>query len=183
VAASFCLNAASTLAQEPTPELQPPHGEFPPSFWELHGWQIILAASIFLAIVVLAILWLRRPKPVVIEPPVVIARCALEKLRSRPGKASLDLEVSRILKRYALAALQLPPEELTTVELCGILKSHPQISPELAAHLGDFLRHCDECKFSPSPSTPELGAVTGALDLVEKIELCLMRHTTPETIA
>jgi hypothetical protein len=184
VTACLGLYSRFAFAQSPlAPVLRPPHGELPPSFWELHGWQVVLAGAVFLAMVVLGILWSRRPRPVVVEAPIVIARRALEKLRGRSGKDSLDMEVSRILKRYVLAALQLPPEELTTTELCGILKTHPQINPELARLVGDFLRGCDEWKFSAAPTAPQLGAVTGALDLVEKIELCLMQRPNPEVVA
>ena len=181
---ALCLHSLCALAQaaEP-PVLMPPHGELPPSFWESQGWQVVLAGVVFFTMIVLGIFWLRRPKPVVVEAPVVVARRALEKLRGRPGKVSLDLEVSRILKRYVMAVLQLPPEELTTTELCGVLKSHGLVKPELAGLVGDFLRGCDEWKFSAAPTAPQLGAVSGALDLVEKIELSTRQRTSPQVVA
>lgn len=152
------------------PPLRPPHGELDPTFWQQHGWQVLLAVAIFFVISVLFVLFLRRPRRVAIEPPAIVARRALEKHRNRPETGALVAEVSRVLKRYVMAAFQFPPEELTTTEFRKALRSHADINPELAVATADFLRRCDQWKFAPAPPTPHLGAVGGALELVEKME-------------
>jgi Domain of unknown function (DUF4381) len=172
VCVGLALLPCQMLAQEPPPPLlRPPHPELPPTFWELHGGQIIIAACLALVLILLVVLLVRRTRPVIVEEPGVTARRALENLRGRAEDGALIVEVSRILKRFVLAALNLPPEqEQTTVEFRNFLKAGPQIKPELAEDVGDFLRRCDEWKFAPARPAPQLNAVPRALDLVEKIE-------------
>jgi len=171
-----CLGAAflpyALFAQEPPPPLlRPPHPELSPTFWELHGGQIILTGVLVLVLVLLIILWAYRSRPIVVDPPGVTARRALEKLRGRAEDGALIVEVSRILKRFVLAALNLPPEqEQTTAEFRNFLKAGPQFRPDLAEDVGDFLRRCDEWKFAPSRPAPQLNAVPRALELVERVE-------------
>jgi hypothetical protein len=157
-------------APEKIPDLRPPHDEIPPSFWELHGWQAGVAAPVVLMLAGLAVLWLRRPAPVVVEPPAAIARRELEALRGRAGDAALAAEVSRIFRRYVWRFFEFAPDELTTAEIRQALQTRPQISPGLAGDIGDFLRRCDEWKFAPAPA-PQFAVVPDALDLVEKIEM------------
>ena len=152
------------------PPLRPPHGELEPTFWEQHGWQALLAIAVAIIVAVLIVAWIRRPKQIVVEPPGIVARRALEKWRGRTEDGTLVAEVSRVLKRYVMAAFQFPPEELTTSEFRKALQSHTTIEPELAVATGDFLRRCDEWKFAPTPPVPQLGAVAGALELVDKME-------------
>ncbi len=163
-------DVARAAGPEKIPDLLPPRGELTPTFWELHGWQCILAAIGLVGLMVVAIVWLRRPKVLVPEPPGVLARQALGRLRGQVEDGALVMNVSRILKRYVMAALQLPAEELTTTEFRHTLQSQPQINPELAAGTGDFLRRCDEWKFAAERPAQKLNAVEGALQLVEKIE-------------
>ncbi len=162
-----CLSAA--YARDEASSLRPPRAELVPSFWEQHGWQILLALAVALGGILIWVKWLRRPDPAIITPPGVIARSALELLRGRVEDAGLVAEVSRVLRRYVIASFCLPPEELTTSELEKALQSHAQATPELAAGIIAFLRRCDEAKFAPVPSASHLGAVASALDLLEKI--------------
>src|SRR5580704_6997233 len=68
----------------PLPDLLPAHGELPPTFWEQHGWLVVLLAFAALALIVLVAVWLSRPAPVAVVPPELVARRALEALRDRP---------------------------------------------------------------------------------------------------
>ena len=134
------------------------------------GWKIILGDLGILLLVTLAVAWACRPKVVVAEAPAVTARRELATLRGRAEDGALAAAVSRVLRRYVMAALDFPPDELTTTELCLALQTRPQLTADLAANLGDFLRRCDEWKFAPAPPAPQLNAVQTALEWVEKIE-------------
>ena len=164
---SFVCSAAFAAEED---KLLPPHDELQPSFWELHGWWIIAGAVLILAILALLIAWLRRPKPEEITPPEILARRALEALRGRAEDAVLVVEVTRILRRYVLAAFGLAPDELTTSEIRRTLQHSAPVDPELATAITDFLRECDERKFAPAPPAPQPGVVDCALALLEKIE-------------
>ena len=158
------------LADSDLPPLQPPHGELPPTFWELHRWAVLAAALVALALSVLLILWLRRPRPIIVIPPEEVARRALEALRGQPENGVLLMKVSGILRRYVSFACGLPPGELTTTEVSRAVTALPQFSPDLADAIASFLRQCDERKFAPAPPASNLGAVATALTLLEQIE-------------
>lgn len=159
-----------SAAQEEAPALRPPLGELPPTFWEQQGTTIILSVVIALLLLALGI-WLRlRPKPVAAVPPEVQARTALESLRNLPEDGAVISRVSQVLRRYVLAAFELPPGEPTTAEFCRQIAGNEIIDPGLSEALGTFLRQCDERKFTQSnPSTP-LGAAARALELTELSE-------------
>jgi hypothetical protein len=71
------------------------------------------------------------------------------------------------LRRYFAAAFQLPPEEMTTTEFCAAITANTCIGPELSVPLVEFLRACDERKFSPTPkASPTGSAVEKALKFV-----------------
>jgi hypothetical protein len=178
VASAGCCEALAQR-EDKIPELLPPQPELPTTFWEAHGWQCILGGVVFVGIVIAVIVWLRRPRVVVIEPPVTQARQALEKLRGQKEDGALVMNVSRILKRYVIAALNLPAAELTTTEFRHALQEQPQVAPELAVSTGNFLQRCDEWKFAPERPAEKLGAVDGALELVEKLEAA----RKPEAVA
>ena len=163
---------AALAADDPIPTLRPPHAELPPSYWELYGWLTVAGAALALAVLVLFIAWLLRPKPQEITSPKILARRALAALHRRAEDAGLIVEVSRILRHYVLSVFGLPAEELTTAEIRQALQNSAPIDPELAAAVTDFLRECDELKFAPSPCPPsaQIGLVNRALALVEKIE-------------
>ncbi len=162
------------------PELLPPHGELPPTFWEQHGWAVVFAALAALVLLVLLVVWLRRPRPAVIVPPEVLARRDLEALRGLDENGALLVRVSGIFRRYVTFACGLPPGEVTTTEICQAVESRPQFTPDLARAIARFLRQCDERKFAPAPPASSLGAVAAALGLIEKIEL--RRRETSATL-
>jgi hypothetical protein len=164
------VSTARLGAADEIPGLRPPRAELRPTFWEQHGWQIAIAIIVVTGAIALWLKWVRRPKPAIVTPPGGIARSALEMLRGRMEDTALVAEVSRIFRRYVIAAFLLPPDELTTDELQRAFRLHPKTSAEMAASIIEFLRRCDEAKFAPAPSTTALGAVGGALELLEKIE-------------
>ncbi|MDB6112360.1 MAG: hypothetical protein JWR69_4110 [Pedosphaera sp.] len=168
----FLLVATTAVAAgDELPTLRPPRDELRPSFWEQHGWIIMLAAFALLGAVAFLIRWLQRPKPVVAIPPETTARQAFSALQDRPEDAALVGEVSRILRRYIYSAFNLPHEELTTTEFNQALQTHPQIGAELATAVGNFLRQSDERKFAAVASAvPPQPVLAGASELVEKLE-------------
>lgn len=164
------------------PPLQPPHGELAPTYWEQHGWLVLTGAALLLLGLFLFIVWLRHPKQVIPEPPGIVARRALESWRNRPENGALVADVSRVIRRYVMAAFNFTHDELTTTEFRDALQSNIQIAPELAAATGDFLRRCDQWKFAPNPPTPKLGAVTSALELVDKLEMNRAENQRKENV-
>jgi len=141
-------------------------GELPTTFWEQQGTLIIVATVLALLVLALGV-WLRlRPRPVAVVPPEVQARTALEALRNLPEDGAVISRVSQVLRRYVLAAFDLPAGEPTTAEFCRQIAGHDKIGPELCEALETFLRQCDEQKFAlANPSAP-LGAASRALELV-----------------
>jgi hypothetical protein len=152
------------------PALAPPYGEIPPTLWERHGTMILVAGTAVIALAVLILWKIFRPKPPVILPPEVLAREALTKLLRQPEDGKLLSNVSQILRRYVIAAFELPAAELTTTEFCAALAASEKIGTEPAQAISDFLRACDERKFSTSPAAAPLNAATRALELVALTE-------------
>jgi hypothetical protein len=111
-----------------------------------------------------------RSKPPVIVPPEVQARQALEPLRQQPEDGALLSRVSQILRHYVTATFDLPPGELTTTEFCVAIAGHAQIGLELSVTLSEFLRQCDQRKFSLPPPAPPFGAVAQAFKLIDQAQ-------------
>jgi hypothetical protein len=129
-----------------------------PTFWERHGITVLTGGFILLALAG-AVLWrILKPGPQPVLPPEIVAREALIKCRVRPESGSVLSEVSRVLCRYIGAVLEFPPGELTTSEFCGRLERSEKIAPQLTRDISDFLRACDERKFSPALSSNLGGA-------------------------
>ncbi len=64
------------------------------------------------------------------------------------------------------------------------LPSHAPIGPELSAALSEFLRQCDQRKFSPPAPAPPFGAVAQALKLIDQAQtrrLALAQPAAPLT--
>ena len=167
LAFAFLLQAHLAGAQPP-PALRPPRGEIAPTFWEQHGWQVVIAAIAIIIAAGVVIILLTRKKLKPPEPPEVLARRSLVALRGRKVDGTLLMEVSRIFRRYVIFAFNLPPGELTTAELRSALQSR---SNENMLAAVDFLRQCDEGKFSPGGTFPNVDPATRALELFEKIEI------------
>ena len=163
--------ATNSAGSEEIPKLLPPREEIPLSFWDQYGvWVVVL--GIFLLVVVGAAIWfLSRPRPPVPVPPEVRARQELEILRSQPENGTLLSRVSQVLKNYTSSAFGFGTGELTTTEFCGALAAHEQVGPELGQAISEFLRRCDERKFSPSGPGPALGAVALAFELINAAEV------------
>jgi hypothetical protein len=167
-------------------KLSPPHGELPPTVWEQYGASALVAAVALVALAAFVAWWWRRPKPPVVLPIEVQTRQELAGLQPCKEDGRTLSQVSRALRRYVVAAFDLPPDELVTSEFSRLLAGHERVGPELAAAVGEFLSRCDEHKFAPprSPAPMEWdsasslssptgrmpvppGAVARALELVE----------------
>ncbi|MCL5096837.1 MAG: hypothetical protein M1608_04795 [Candidatus Omnitrophica bacterium] len=171
---------ASLLAAGDIPKLRPPHPLMAPTFWELHGWTVIAAVLIAIAAAALLIRRPRRPKPALLVPPATRARLDLEAWTKRPEDAWLASEVSRIMRRYLVAALDLNAGELTTDELVHFLGSHPRLNAELASETGRLLRECDLRKFAPSAPARSAGIVARALPLIAAIDALCRKAIEPD---
>ena len=167
---SLLIGQTNSDATNVLPKLSSPYAELPPTFWEQHGtnlWFVGLGIFLLAGLVVWPCL---RPKPKLILPSEVEARNALEALHQSNEDGALLSNVSQILRRYFIAAFQLSPGELTTVEFCRAIAGREQVGGELAAAVSDFLHRCDEQKFSPAKSAASLGAVNHALALIKTAE-------------
>jgi hypothetical protein len=152
------------------PKLAPAYGELPATFWELHQTVIIVAGFAVLAVAVLSLLVMLRPKTLIALSPKAVARQALAKLQGQPENGKMLSETSQILRRYLCAAFELPSAEMTTSEFSAILAVNEKIGVAFAQMISDFLRACDKEKFSPKTISPPLNAANRALELIEIAE-------------
>ncbi len=159
------------LAQEDLPKLQPPLGEIPPTFWEQYGMVVSLGGVALLLLLAFVIWWWLRPKPVANVSPVVEARAALERMCGRAEDGNILSSVSQTLRRYVIAAFELSPGEYSTAEFRQLVGRNDKVGVELANALSEFLRQCDERKFSGAVTTDSPPVVPGALKLVAQSEL------------
>ena len=152
------------------PTLSPAYPEIPPPFWEQAG-TTVLVAGITLITLAFLILWkLFQPKPAVVQPPEIVAREALAKLPRQPEDGKHLSEVSQILRRYVIGAFELPPGEFTTAEFSAALAGNGKIGVELEQTISNFLRECDERKFSPTNPDMPVNAVNRALQIMNLAE-------------
>jgi hypothetical protein len=170
LAPAFPLLAADPISPDDIPPLRPPHAELAPTFWEQHGLWVVILGVLLLALICAVVWLLTRPKPPVVVPPEVQARQALEPLGRQPEDGALLSRVSQILRHFVTAAFALPPGELTTTEFCRAIAGHEQIGPELATALREFLRQCDQRKFSPVAPAAPFSATTQALKLIDQAQ-------------
>ncbi len=162
----------SRKSSDDIPELAPPLPEILPTFWEQHGWMLWVIVPFVLLVVagVAAFVWLRPRKPPVLPATASQARAALTALLARHEDGATLVEISQTLRRYLITTFWLPSVETTTAEFCANLARNEQVGPELAGAVSEFLRACDERKFSPGHSVPPLDAARRALKLVELAE-------------
>jgi hypothetical protein len=173
----FCSAAPALFAQtnsETTnalPQLSPPLGELPPTFLEEIGasgqcaWHVGIFGAALIILVACGMWLLFRRKPRTI-PPEAQARQALETWRQHSEDGTCVSNISQIVRKYFIAAFELPSGELTTAQFCRAIASHGQIGSELSTAVADFLRECDERKFSLASQPAPLGALNRALKLV-----------------
>jgi hypothetical protein len=167
---SLVYSALSATAQEELPKLQPPMGEIPPTFWEQYGTTVLVSVPVAMLMLALGIWLLLRPKPVVVLPPEVQARRALDALLHEAEDGNVISRVSQILRHYVQAVFQLPAGEPTTTEFCQLIAGRSDIGEELARALADFLRQCDERKFARANPPSPIGATARALELLAQGE-------------
>jgi hypothetical protein len=165
----FLLAVPSVFAQSKTnalPTLSPPYGQIPPTFWEQHGTAVLAGGFILLALAAAVVWRILNPGPQPVLPPAIVARKALEKCRARPEDGIVLSEVSQTLRHYVGAVFKFPPGEFTTAEFCRQLERSEKVAPQLTGAISDFLRTCDERKFSPAASSAPINAAVRALDFV-----------------
>jgi hypothetical protein len=162
--------ATNTPPSDDIPPLRPAHAEIPPTFWEQHGLEVMLFGALLLGLICAAVWFLFRRRPPAVIPPEVEAMQALEPLRQQPEDGVVLSRVSQILRRYVAAAFHLPPGELTTTDFSRAIAGQGEVGPELSAALTEFLRQCDQRKFSPPVPAPPLSAAAQALKLIEQAQ-------------
>jgi hypothetical protein len=165
---AFCFQLCAFA--QPTndiPPLSPAYPEIPPTFWEQHGTTLGLAIIAALVIIGVLVWLLSRKKPVSPVPPEIQARRALEVLRQRNEDGVVLSEVSQVLRRYLVAAFEMPPEQLTTTEFCAAMDRNEKAGTGISIAVAEFLRRCDERKFSPVGGINRLNAAARALELIE----------------
>jgi len=166
--ASLARLAAAAPASA-LPELRPPYGPLPPTFWEQHGLAVAGLAALA-ALAAAGGLWRwRHPRPAAPVPPDVLARRALQALAAQPLDGAALSRISQVLRRYAAAAFGLPPGERTTAELDRDLAARAGLDAGPAAELVALLRACDAAQFAPAGAPPPGGAAQTALDLVTRV--------------
>jgi hypothetical protein len=181
------MSLSAQTSTNALPPLAPAYPEIPPTFWEQHDTAVLLGGFIFLALAAIVLWMIFKSRPQRALPPELVARQALARLQGRPEDGKVLSEISQILRRYVAAAFAWSPAELTTAEFCVALAGNERIGVELARTISNFLRECDERKFSTAarssaftrPGPPEggtskplppLDAAGRALKLVEQIE-------------
>jgi hypothetical protein len=153
------------------PQLLPPYGQMPPTFWEQHEAVVAAGGFVLLALAAFIVWRILNPRPQPVLPPAIAARAALARCRGRPEDRTVLGEVSQALRRYAGAVFEFPSGEYTTAEFCAELERSAKLTPELTRDISDFLRSCDERKFSPAVSSAPLDAADRANKFIVAIEL------------
>jgi hypothetical protein len=165
------LQAATNPATaDEIPQLRPPRGEIPPSFWERYGLWMVFLGVLMLALVGLAVWFLTRPKAMAVVPAEVQARQDLQRLSEQPEEGAVLSHVSQVFRHYVAAAFSLPSGELTTAEFCALIAQNERLGAELATAITEFSRRCDQRKFAPPAPGQPLGAAAQALKLLDLAE-------------
>ena len=170
---SLFLLAQNVSGQSQTnalPNLLPPLAPIPPTFWDQHSIAIVVGASILIALIAAGVWKTLKPGPQSVMPPAYVAGAVLAKCIGRPEDGKVLSEVSQALRHYVGAVLGFPAGELTTGEFRQELERSEKITPQLKNDIFDFLRACDERKFSPTVSAPALNAAGRALQFIAVIE-------------
>jgi hypothetical protein len=173
--AFFALSLSAQTPDNGLPPLAPPAPEIKPTYWEQHvatprGAAIHIAGLLLVAGAGVGLWMISRPKPKPMAPVNVATRAALEELKGKPETGEVLGEVSRVLRRYIGTVFKFPPGELTTAEFSAALGADQKIGGELAQRISDFLRACDQRKFSKAPADAPINAAERARALVELAE-------------
>lgn len=161
------LLAALTAAPEKIPDLKPPRGAIPPTFWEEYGLALCIFGAVGLVVLAAIIHRLRQPKPVVVPTPADIARRELDALRGHKDATVVNTEAARILRGFLIKKFGLAGPGLTADEIAA----HLPTDEVLAAELHLFLQHCDVANFAPAAPLPSAGAVIeDALESIDAVE-------------
>jgi hypothetical protein len=167
------LATPAVFAQSQTnalPNLLPPLAPMQPTFWEQHGIAVLIGGLILTVLVVVGIWRILNPGPQSALLPFIVASKALSKCRARPEDGKVLSEISQVLRRYISAVFGFSPGELTTAELCREFERSEKLTPQLTRDISDFLRTCDERKFSPAVSPEPLNAAGRALQFIVVID-------------
>ncbi len=164
--------AGSAQSPNDVPPLLPALHEIPPTVWEQYGVLIVVLGIGLIALLVVAIWWLLQPKPPIIVPIEIQTRNELELLRLPSEDSKTISRVSQVLKHYFAVAFELPSGEMTTTEFSRAIAASEKVGSELAANVSDFLRQCDEQKFSLAAGINN-SACSRALELVDQSEMRL----------
>ena len=162
------------------PQLKPPRGQLPPTFWERHQVLVRTGTGCLLAGVAGLVWYIRRSLPAPVIPPALQAQRQIEAASQETDSGLVLSQLSRILRRYVAMTFGLPNGEMTTNEFISAAYACNDIGPSLAERLAVFLRACDERKFSPNPPETAADPITEALKLVaegEQRQLALKQAT------
>jgi hypothetical protein len=152
------------------PPLLPALPEIQPTLWEQHGVLIVVLGIILIALLAATIWWLLQSKPPVPVPIEIQTRNELELLKLPTEDGKTISRISQVLKHYFAVAFELPPGEMTTTEFNRATSASEMVGHKLAADVSDFLRQCDERKFSRSAGV-QASACSRAFELVEAGEM------------
>ncbi len=163
---AFAARVSLAQSTNDVPPLLPALPEIPPTLWEQHGVMIVVLMVVAVALLATAIWWLLQPKPPVPVPIEIQTRNELELLRNQTEDGKIISRVSQVLKRYIAVAFELPTSEMTTAEFTQAVAGSEKVGNDLAARIGDFLRQCDEQKFSLGAGV-QTSACSRALELFQ----------------
>jgi hypothetical protein len=154
------LAAMGAIKSEEIPELRPPREELPAPVVVVRDQRVWVFAGAGAVLILVALCW-PRAKPVPPPPdPFAIAKRELGALRANPTRAT-TVEVSAIVRRYAVAAFELPGQELTSEEVITGLGLCQLCPSEMANAAWQFLSDCDVAKFAPGVPPAEMSGLLG----------------------
>ena len=163
------LAALGAIKAEPIPDLRPPRPEIPAPVAkdDRLPWLLGVAGLGFIAAVVC---WPRRKPVHAPPPPYLVAQRELGALRAESSLAT-PVSVSAVLRRYAVAAFDLPGSGVTAEEVASGLAARRSCPVELANAAWQFLAECDVAKFALGASgLPPLGILLRAEKLLADLE-------------
>ena len=144
------LAASGAIKSESIPDLRPPRPAIPAAV-EKDNRLPWLLAGVGLAVVATLLCWPRRKTVSAPPSPFDVARRELDALR-RDTSLATPAAVSVIVRRYAVAAFDLPGSGVTAEEVASGLVVRRSCPSELANAAWQFLAQCDVAKFAPGES-------------------------------